>query len=108
MSADRAHDAVRERRETPARGAATRTGLLPPAREAFTSVGSTDAGVTGIVAKAGASVGSLYHQFTGALMLAVAEVPLGRDEAAARVLADGVLADGVLAVLGRIDITSRG
>ena len=39
----------------------------------------------------------------GALMLAVAEVSLGRDEAAAR-----VLAGGVLAVIGRIDITSRG
>ena len=103
MSADRAHDAVRERRETPARGAATRTGLPAAAREAFTSAGSTDSGVTCVVAKAGASVGSLYHDFTGALMLAVAEVSLGWAEAAAR-----VLADGVLAVIGRIDITSRG
>ncbi len=40
---------------------------------------------------------------TGALMLAVAEVSLGGDEAAA-----GALADGVLSVIGRIDITSRG
>ncbi len=39
----------------------------------------------------------------GALMLAVAEVSLGGDEAAAR-----VLADGVLAVIGHIDITSQG
>jgi AcrR family transcriptional regulator len=103
MSADRAHDAVRERRETPTRGAVTRTGLLAAVREVFTSVGCTDAGVTDIVAKAGANVGSLVHHCTGALMLAVAEVSLGRDEAAAR-----VLADGVLAVIGRIDITSRG
>ena len=39
---------------------------------------------------------------TGALMLAVAEVSLGGDTAAAR-----ALADSVLAVIARIDITSR-
>jgi AcrR family transcriptional regulator len=212
MSADRAPYAVRESHATPTRGsergAATRAGLLTAAREVFTSVGYTEAGVTDIVATAGASVGSLYHHFTGkadlyltlfeefharlvertraavhrardrgtsdpkqlflagarayldgclaerdlsalfmrgdappgfelvmrrrqrewadrnaeffargaepvdeaaaivltgALMLAVAEVSLGPDEAAAR-----VLADGVLAVIARLDITSRG
>jgi AcrR family transcriptional regulator len=45
------------------RGTATRAGLLAAAREVFTSVGYTEAGVTGIVALAGASVGSLHHHF---------------------------------------------
>ena len=213
MSADRAQYAVRESSHATLtrgseRGAATRAALLNAAREVFTSVGYTEAGVTDIVAAAGASVGSLYHHFTGkadlyltlfeefharlaertrtavrrardrgtgdpkqlflagarayldgclaerdlsalfmrgdappgfelvmrrrqrqwadrnaeffargakpvdeaaaivltgALMLAVAEVSLGADEAAAR-----VLADGVLAVIARLDITSRG
>ena len=35
------------------------------AREVFTSTGYAQAGVTDIVAQAGASVGSLYHHFTG-------------------------------------------
>jgi AcrR family transcriptional regulator len=47
------------------RGAATRTGLLAAAREVFTSVGFAQAGVTDIVTRAGASVGSLYHHFSG-------------------------------------------
>ncbi len=47
------------------RGAATRSGLLAAAREVFTSTGYAQAGVTDIVAKAGASVGSLYHHFAG-------------------------------------------
>ncbi len=47
------------------RGAATRSSLLTAAREVFTSTGYAQAGVTDIVAQAGASVGSLYHHFTG-------------------------------------------
>src|SRR5580693_9216214 len=47
------------------RGAATRSGLLAAAREVFVSAGYAQAGVTDIVARAGASVGSLYHHFTG-------------------------------------------
>src|SRR5450755_3024098 len=47
------------------RGAATRTGLLAAAREVFTSVGYAQAGITDIVTRAGASVGSLYHHFSG-------------------------------------------
>ena len=47
------------------RGAATRAGLLNAARAAFTSGGYAEANVTDIVAAAGASVGSLYHHFTG-------------------------------------------
>jgi len=69
MSADRAQYAVRESHAPltrgSERGAATRAGLLNAAREVFTSVGYTEAGVTEIVAAASASVGSLYHHFTG-------------------------------------------
>jgi AcrR family transcriptional regulator len=46
--------------------------LLAAAREVFISVGYAQAGVTEIVARAGASVGSLYHHFTGKADLYVA------------------------------------
>lgn len=38
---------------------------MTAARDVFTSVGYAQAGVTDVVACAGASVGSLYHHFTG-------------------------------------------
>jgi AcrR family transcriptional regulator len=47
------------------RAAATRSALLTAAREVFTTEGYAQAGVTDIVTKAGASVGSLYHHFSG-------------------------------------------
>jgi AcrR family transcriptional regulator len=47
------------------RGAATRAALLESAREIFLSQGYAQAGVTDIVNRAGASVGSLYHHFSG-------------------------------------------
>jgi AcrR family transcriptional regulator len=47
------------------RGAATRGALLAAARDVFVEVGFAQAAVTDIVAKAGASVGSLYHHFNG-------------------------------------------
>mgnify|MGYP001221666618 CR=1 FL=1 len=47
------------------RGAATRSGLLAAARAVFIKEGYAQAGVTEIVARAGASVGSLYHHFAG-------------------------------------------
>jgi AcrR family transcriptional regulator len=47
------------------RGAATRSALLAAAREVFTTEGYAQAGVTDIVTRAGASVGSLYHHFSG-------------------------------------------
>ncbi len=47
------------------RGTTTRSGLLAAAREVFTTEGYAQAGVTEIVALAGASVGSLYHHFSG-------------------------------------------
>ena len=54
------------------RGAATRAALIAAARDVFTSVGYAQAGVTDVVARAGASVGSLYHHFTGKADLYVA------------------------------------
>jgi AcrR family transcriptional regulator len=50
---------------TSERGAATRTALLAAARHVFTTEGYAQASVTGIVNRAGASVGSLYHHFSG-------------------------------------------
>jgi AcrR family transcriptional regulator len=47
------------------RGAATRSGLLTAARAVFIKEGYAQAAVTEIVARAGASVGSLYHHFSG-------------------------------------------
>jgi AcrR family transcriptional regulator len=47
------------------RGTSTRGALLDAAREVFTLVGYAQAGVSDIVALAGASVGSLYHHFSG-------------------------------------------
>src|SRR5260370_21526162 len=47
------------------RGAATRTALLAAARDVVTWVGFAEAGVTDIVTRAGASVGSLYRHFNG-------------------------------------------
>ncbi|TDD42142.1 TetR/AcrR family transcriptional regulator [Nonomuraea terrae] len=47
------------------RGAATRGSLLAAAREVFVSKGFAEAGVTDVVSKAEASVGSLYHHFSG-------------------------------------------
>ena len=47
------------------RGAATRGALLAAARDVFCESGFAQAAVTDIVARAGASVGSLYHHFNG-------------------------------------------
>jgi AcrR family transcriptional regulator len=47
------------------RGAATRVALLTAAREVFVSKGFAESGVTDVVARADASVGSLYHHFSG-------------------------------------------
>lgn len=47
------------------RGSSTRAVLLAAAREVFMLEGYAQAGVTDIVTLAGASVGSLYHHFSG-------------------------------------------
>ena len=54
------------------RGAATRSALLKAAAQVFRTVGFSKAGVSEVVAVAGASVGSLYHHFTGKADLYVA------------------------------------
>lgn len=58
-------DQVRPPARASERGAATRSALLAAAREVFTTEGYAQAGVTDIVNRAGASVGSLYHHFSG-------------------------------------------
>jgi len=47
------------------RGSSTRAVLLAAAREVFKLEGYAQAGITDIVTLAGASVGSLYHHFSG-------------------------------------------
>ena len=47
------------------RAQATRASLLSAASDAFAAGGFTDANITDVVARAGASVGSLYHHFGG-------------------------------------------
>ncbi len=50
---------------TSSRGAATRSSLLKAAARVFRTVGFAKAGVSEVVSVAGASVGSLYHHFSG-------------------------------------------
>jgi AcrR family transcriptional regulator len=50
---------------TAGRAQATRATLLAAARDVFAAGGFADANITDVVAKADASVGSLYHHFGG-------------------------------------------
>ena len=50
---------------TTTRSASTRGGLIDAAREVFSSSGFAEASIADVVARAGASVGSLYHHFGG-------------------------------------------
>jgi AcrR family transcriptional regulator len=50
---------------TTGRAASTRGGLLDAAREVFSGSGFAEASIADVVARAGASVGSLYHHFGG-------------------------------------------
>lgn len=50
---------------TSARGSETRRALLRAAAHVFQSVGFSRAGISEVSARAGASVGGLYHHFTG-------------------------------------------
>jgi AcrR family transcriptional regulator len=61
MSSDTQRPVMR----TSERGAATRGALLEAAKEIFVTSGFAEAGVTEVVARANASVGSLYHHFSG-------------------------------------------
>src|SRR5919199_6203838 len=88
MSEDLAVDlAVRTARPTAAgrsseRAAVTRRALLAAAREVFTASGFAEASIADVVARAGASVGSLYHHFGGKadLYLALFEDYQARQE----------------------------
>lgn len=64
------------------RALVTRQAILEAAREVFTIAGFSDANIADVVAKAGASVGSLYHHFGGKadLYLALFEEYQGRQE----------------------------
>ncbi len=63
----------------------TRTTLLEAARDVFTEVGYTEANVADVVARAGSSVGSMYHHFGGKadLYLALFDEHQSRQEARA-------------------------
>jgi AcrR family transcriptional regulator len=67
------------------RAAVTRAALLSAAREVFTASGFAEASIADVVARAGASVGSLYHHFggKGELYLALFEDYQSRQEARA-------------------------
>jgi AcrR family transcriptional regulator len=70
---------------TTGRAATTRGGLLDAAREVFSASGFAEASIADVVARAGASVGSLYHHFGGKaeLYLALFEDYSQRQEARA-------------------------
>ena len=59
-------------RTTTPRASATRGALLAAAREVFPASGFAEASIAEVVARAGASVGSLYHHFGGKADLYVA------------------------------------
>lgn len=64
------------------RATATRQAILDAAHEVFTTSGFSDANIADVVARAGASVGSLYHHFGGKadLYLALFEDYQARQE----------------------------
>ena len=66
----------------PGRAQATRASLLAAAREVFAGSGFAEANIADVVARAGASVGSLYHHFGGKadLYLALFEDYQSRQE----------------------------
>lgn len=78
------------------RGAATRGALLDAAREIFVTRGFAEAGVTEVVARAGASVGSLYHHFSGKadLYLTLFEEFQGRQMQRTKHAVQGVRGEG--------------
>ena len=79
------------------RAAATRAALLTAAREVFTASGFAEASIADVVAKAGASVGSLYHHFggKGELYLALFEDYQSRQESRAAAAVKQARAEGL-------------
>jgi AcrR family transcriptional regulator len=76
----------------------TRATLLAAARETFAASGFADANIADVVARAGASVGSLYHHFGGKadLYLALFEDFQRRQEARAADAVRRSRAEGVI------------
>ena len=88
--AERQHDGPPAPAWQWARTEQTRSDLLAAAREVFAEQGYTCAKVTDIAARAGLSVGSIYHHFGGKNELYLAlwrRYNLAREEAAARAVA---------------------
>jgi AcrR family transcriptional regulator len=82
---------------TAGRAATTRGALLVAAREVFCASGFAEASIADVVARAGASVGSLYHHFGGKaeLYLALFEDYQQRQEARAAEAVRAAMAEGV-------------
>jgi AcrR family transcriptional regulator len=80
-----------------ARAEATRAALLAAARQVFAAAGFMEANIADVVARAGASVGSLYHHFGGKaeLYLAVFEDYQARQEERAATAVRAARAEGV-------------
>jgi AcrR family transcriptional regulator len=78
------------------RAQATRASLLAAAREVFAASGFAEANIADVVAKAGASVGSLYHHFGGKadLYLALFEDYQARQEERAAAAVRAARAEG--------------
>ena len=78
------------------RAAGTRAALLSAAREVFAASGFAEAAIADVVARAGASVGSLYHHFGGKaeLYLALFEDYQQRQEGRAAAAVRSARADG--------------
>jgi len=97
--ADRPADELAHAGRTADRGASTRATLLAAAREVFMQQGYAQAAITDIVALAGASVGSLYHHFSGKADLYLAlfgeldDAREARTRAAVRELREAGVAD---------------
>ena len=79
------------------RAASTRASLLTAAREVFTASGFAEASIADVVARAGASVGSLYHHFggKGELYLALFDEYQERQEARAAAAVKAARGEGV-------------
>ncbi|HET6909845.1 MAG TPA: TetR/AcrR family transcriptional regulator [Mycobacteriales bacterium] len=79
------------------RAQATRASLLAAARDVFSQSGFAEANIADVVAKAGASVGSLYHHFGGKadLYLALFEDYQARQEDRAASAVRAARAEGV-------------
>src|SRR5690349_22252199 len=91
------------------RSAGTRSALLEAAREVFAASGFAEASIAEVVARAGASVGSLYHHFGGKAELYLAlfeEYQSGQEARAAKAVREARLA-GESAALALFLVGSR-